>query len=92
MGLGKNISIEIPLGKTYIRRNYTNTINFTPEKVFELVYHFYQEPLTKEDIILVGEGQVGDKKISIIKQKKFSRFFLMKDKSGGKYVKLFLKD
>ncbi len=92
LGLGKNISLGFPFGETYIRRNYTNTIDFTPEKVLELVYNFYQEPLTKEDILLTGEGNIGDKKISIMKQKKFDIFFLTKDKFGNKYGKLFLKD
>lgn len=90
--LGKNICLSLPLGETYIKRNYTNEINFTPATVLELIYNFYQEPLSREDILLTGKGDIAERKLSIMEQKTLSGFGLVKDQNGIVCPKLFLRD
>ena len=52
--LGKDITISYPIDKRgelkYINVNYKDEMNFTPGKVLKLIYDFYQEKVSEDDL------------------------------------------
>jgi hypothetical protein len=62
--LGKEIILYFPIGTDYdtdetfyTKRVYTSDTDFTPEKVLQIVYDFYQEPITEEEYDQINEQE-----------------------------------
>ncbi len=86
--LGKDITIVYPVNRDnsdYIKRNYKSDINFTPGKVLQIIYDFYQEPLLFED-------EEHFKRIDFIERKRFDEFYdlneVSSDEGEVKYLSL----
>ena len=60
--LGKDITLEFPVDRygelDYVKRRYTSDKEFTPAKVLQLVYDFYQEPITREELEMMQEEDI----------------------------------
>ena len=58
--LGKDITLEFPVDRYQdmdpVKRRYV----FTPAKILELVYNFYQEPITRKELEIMQEEDVED--------------------------------
>lgn len=60
--LGKEITIYYPIDRyqemDFIERKYKSDKHFTPEKIFNLVYEFYQEPITVQELEKMQEEDI----------------------------------
>ena len=60
--LGKDITLEFPVDTfgdmDYVKRRYKSDKEFTPAKVLQLVYDFYQEPVSRKELEMMQEEEV----------------------------------
>ena len=60
--LGKDITLEFPVDRygdiDYVKRRYKSDKEFTPAKVLQLVYDFYQEPVSRKELEMMQEKEV----------------------------------
>jgi hypothetical protein len=84
--LGKDITLEFPVDRygdvKYFKRRYKSDTEFIPAKVLQLVYDFYQEPVSRKELemIQLEEAEFADEyELEDAEEGKVKRIDLMGD-------------
>jgi hypothetical protein len=60
--LGEEITIYYPIDRyremDFIQREYKSNMEFTPHKILKLIYNFYQEKISREELLKMQEEDI----------------------------------